>query len=123
MIDTVHLKVHLVRPACEKGGFAVLRTYKGGLNSKLHAVCDGDGHPVRLPLTAGNINDIKGAAKLLEDLPAAEFVLADKGYDADWFRRELLQHDVMPCIPSRCNRKIQIPYDVTLYRRCHSSAD
>jgi putative transposase len=89
------------------------------LNSKLHAVCDGDGRPVRLLLTAGNVNDIEGAAKLLEDFPAAEFVLADKGYDADWFRRELLQRGVMPCIPSRCNRKIQVPYDVTLYKRRH----
>jgi putative transposase len=96
---------------------------KERLNSKLHTVCDGDSRPVRLLLTAGDVNDIKGAAKLLENFPATEFVLVDKGYDADWFRRELQQHGVVPCIPLRCNRKIQVSYDVTLYRRRHKIED
>ena len=79
---------------------------KGGLNSKLHAVCDVHGRPVRLPLTAGNVqwhrrctiptgrpvrllltagnvNDIVGAGELLKDLPAANYLPADKGYDAN----------------------------------------
>jgi hypothetical protein len=36
---------------------------KGGLGSKLHAVCDGLGRPVRLLLMAGNINDIVAAGE------------------------------------------------------------
>ncbi|MFT8897868.1 MAG: hypothetical protein ABF968_13050 [Acetobacter sp.] len=43
---------------------------KGGLNSKLHAVCDDQGHPVRLYLTAGQVSDFTGADVLLADLPA-----------------------------------------------------
>ena len=35
---------------------------KGGLNSKLHAVCDGQGRPVALLLTEGRASDRRGAA-------------------------------------------------------------
>ncbi|MDR0680174.1 MAG: hypothetical protein LBF42_04075 [Puniceicoccales bacterium] len=41
---------------------------KGGLGSKLHAVCDGLGRPVRLLLAAGSVSDIVGAGELLKDL-------------------------------------------------------
>jgi transposase len=92
---------------------------KGGLSSKLHAVCDDRGRPVRLLLTAGNINDIVGAGELLKDLPEANYLLADKGYDADWFREGLRRRGVEPCIPYISTRKIQQPYDVSLYKRRH----
>jgi hypothetical protein len=35
---------------------------KGGLNSKLHAVCDGTGRPIILLLTEGQMSDHKGAS-------------------------------------------------------------
>ena len=41
----------------------------GGLNSKLHAVCDGQGRPVLLLLTEGRMSDHKGAALMLPHLP------------------------------------------------------
>ena len=59
---------------------------KGGLNSKLHAVCDGKGRPLVMLLSEGQMSDYKGAALMLPHLPKAKELLADKGYDADWFR-------------------------------------
>ena len=59
---------------------------KGGLNSKLHAVGDGDGRPLVMLLSEGQMSDYKGAALMLPALPKAKQLLADKGYDADWFR-------------------------------------
>jgi IS5 family transposase len=41
--------------------------------------------PVLLHLTAGQVSDYKGAAALLDELPEAKELLADRGYDADWF--------------------------------------
>ena len=64
---------------------------KGGLNSKLHAVCDGEGRPVRLLLTEGQQSDHKGAATLLADLPSATEMLGDKGYDSDAYRAALVK--------------------------------
>ena len=46
-------------------------------------------------------------------------MLADRGYDADWFRNALIARDIQSCIPSRKNRKVVIPHDKTLYKMRH----
>jgi len=51
------------------------------MNSKLHAVGDGAGRPIRLHLTAGQHSDFKGADVLLPGLPPARVLIADRGYD------------------------------------------
>src|SRR3954452_15700585 len=90
---------------------------RGGLNSKLHAVCDGEGKPLILLLTEGQVSDYRGAATVLPNLPEADRLIADKGYDSDWFRQALTQLDITPCIPGRANRKAPIPYDPDLYKQ------
>ncbi len=70
-------------------------------------------------LTAGQVSDYTGAAALLSSLPPAKALLADKGYDADWFREVLADRNYEACIPSKSNRKIQIPHDRALYRKRH----
>ena len=52
---------------------------KGGLNSKLHAVCDSRGRPLAMLLSEGQMSDYKGAALMLPALPKAKQLLADKG--------------------------------------------
>ena len=56
---------------------------------------------------------------MLSTLPPAKALLADKGYDADWFREALADRNYKACIPSKSNRKIQIPHDKALYRKRH----
>jgi transposase len=102
------------------------------LNSKLHAVCDSEGRPRSLFLTAAplsamqaspygqRVSDYTGAAALLSTLPPAKALLADKGYDADWFRYALADRNIEACIPSKSNKKIQIPHDKALYRKRHN---
>jgi transposase len=70
-------------------------------------------------LSEGQMSDFKGAALMLPLLPKAKELLADKGYDADWFRDALAQRNTTACIPSTSNRKIQIPHDALLYRQRH----
>ena len=88
MIDATHLKAHRTAASLLKKGMfpAVSGRTKGSLNSKLHAVCDGNGKPVAMLLSEGQMSDYKGAAYLLDKLPHARELLADRGYDADWFR-------------------------------------
>ena len=57
------------------------------------------------------MSDYKGAALMLPALPKAKELLADKGYDADWFRAALAERGIAACIPSKSNRKVAIPYD------------
>ena len=70
-------------------------------------------------LSEGQMSDYKGAALMIDDLPPAKAMLADRGYDADWFRAALAARGINACIPSRINRKIPIPYDIALYRQRH----
>ena len=56
---------------------------------------------------------------LLSALPRAKELLADKGYDSDWFRAALTERGTTPCIPPRKNRKVQYHYDKDLCRQSH----
>lgn len=70
-------------------------------------------------LTAGQTSDYTGAAQMLDALPPAKVLLADRGYDADWFRHALIAKGITPFIPSKVHRRVQIPHDRTLYRQRH----
>ena len=89
------------------------------MNSKLHAVCDSEGRPRSLFLTEGQVSDYTGAAALLSSLPPAKALLAARGYDADWLRDALADRKIEACIPSKSNRKTQIPHDRLFYRKRH----
>ena len=80
---------------------------------------DALGRPIRLFLTAGNVSDYVGARALMGSLPQADWMLADRGYDADWFRNGLKDMEIEPCIPSRKSRKTSIPYDRSRYKLRH----
>ena len=70
-------------------------------------------------LSEGQMSDYKGAALMIDAFPKANALLGDKGYDADWFRQAQSERWITPCIPSKANRKVQIPHDRTLYRQRH----
>ncbi len=107
------------------------------MNTKLHAVTDRIGRPLDFFMIAGQISDDTGVAALLDGLPPDEWMLADRGYDADWFRDALEEKGIKPCIPGRkpikydkrkCKRhnRIEIMFDrlkdwrrvATRYDRC-----
>ena len=72
-----------------------------------------------MTLTEGQVSDCKGAALLMDALPEARELLADRGYDADWFRDVLLARGITPCIPPGKNRKRPVSYDKNLYKQRH----
>ncbi|MDA8251802.1 MAG: transposase [Rhodospirillales bacterium] len=65
----------------------------------MHAVCDGEGRPLMLLLTEGQMSDHRGAAMMLHALPPARELLADRGYDRKRFRAAFIERDLAPCIP------------------------
>ena len=116
MIDSTHRGAHRTAASLLKGGAfprQIGRT-RGGLNSKLHAVCDGK--PVVLLLTAGQASDYRGADTVLDALPEAAVLIADKGYDGDRLREALAERNIKSCIPGRAKRKEPIIYDTELYK-------
>lgn len=87
------------------------------MNTKLQALTDANGRPLSFFMTAGPISDYTGAAALLDDLPNAQWLLGDRGYDADWFRDALQERGIKPCIPGRKSRTKPIKYDKRRYKR------
>jgi transposase len=87
------------------------------MNTKLHAVTDAIGRPVTFFMSAGQVSDYTGAAALLRSLPEADWLIADRGYDADWFRDALKDKEIKPCIPCRKARKTTVKYDKRRYKR------
>lgn len=87
------------------------------MNTKLHAVADANGRPTSLFTTASQVSDYTGATALLDSLPNAQWLLGDRGYDADWFREALEAKGITPCIPGRKTRIEPIRYDKRRYKR------
>jgi transposase len=87
------------------------------MNTKLHAVTDAIGRPITFFMSAGQVSDYTGAAALLRELPEADWLIADRGYDADWFRDALKDKEIKPCIPGRKKRKTPVKYDKRRYKR------
>ena len=89
---------------------------RGGLTTKIHAVADAAGLPIRYELSLGQTHDSRAAATLLADLPPDSFLVADKAYDAEWIR-DLIEHcDAVPIIPDRKGAKIRHAFSKPLYR-------
>jgi len=76
------------------------------------------GNPLRIHLTAGNVNDIIPACGLIEDL-LADKLLADRAYDANTLLSlaKPQSHEVV--IPPVSGRLIQREYDAHTYKERH----
>ena len=76
---------------------------------------DALGRPLRFILTPGQRGDITQAPALLDGLSASH-VLADKAYDSNALRQIIRDMGAEAVIPSNRTRKIEIPYDKTIYK-------
>ena len=92
---------------------------QGGLSTKIHAICDGLGRPTAFHLTGGQVHDLSGADALLGGIQA-KILLADKAYDAEKrVLSRLKEKDFQGVIPCRNTRKVQRPYNKSLYKSRH----
>ena len=75
--------------------------------------------PVRLSLGEGTVADCTQAHSLIADL-AAQYLLADRGYDTNAIVAEAEARGMKPVIPPRSHRKEPRYYDRALYKLRHS---
>ena len=87
------------------------------MNTKLHAVTDDSGHLVPFFITAAQVSNYTNAVVSMNALPEADWLLADRGYDADWFREDLIDRGTRPCIAGHKSRKTTVKYDNRRYKR------
>jgi transposase len=105
------------RSTAKKGGqeAQALGRSRGGFGTKIHAVVDALGLPVRFDLGPGQQNDMAPANDLIDGLEA-EQVLADKAYDANSLCEKIEAQGAAVVIPPRRHRKIQRDYDRIAYK-------
>lgn len=87
----------------------------GGHTTKIHAVCDALGLPIRFLLSGGEVHDSKMAQALIDGL-VAEHLLADKGYDSRSLVVAAEAAGMTVLIPSRSNSLEPRVYDPVIYR-------
>ena len=105
---------------------------KGGWGTKIHILCDGDGHPLHFELSAGQAHDSTMVDTLLSRADEAlldesgtpmawpEALAGDKSYRAQWIDEYLLELGIKPVIPSKENEdrtRRLVEFDKPAYRR------
>lgn len=119
MLDSTAVKAHRTAASMASGPREIGRS-RGGLNTKIHLLCNIKAKPLDFIITGANIHDI---------LPAPDFIkrnyyrlktfMGDKAFDADYFRDLLAEYRITACIPPKSNRKQNIEYDRSLYKKRH----
>lgn len=86
---------------------------RGGFSTKIHLLCDGEGHPLHFHLTPGQAHESVVFDTLLEQADASLLdaqgepiawplaLAGDKGYRAEWIDEYLLELDILPVIPCK----------------------
>lgn len=119
MVDSTCVPVHRTATSLRLGPLddRVIGKSVGGWTTKIHALVDGWGRPIKFVLTGGNVSDYTGAEYLLSYIPeGVKVFLGDKGYDADWIREILNKLNITPCIPYRSSRNDIKEIDKELYK-------
>ena len=90
------------------------------MTTKVHAVTDGLGNPLKFILSGGNRNDICLAQDLLESFDLRDkLIIADKGYDSDKFVKWVEERGGIVVIPSRITNNVQREIDEHTYNERH----
>lgn len=120
MLDGTIVRSHACAAGYQKDGHEeqALGRSKGGFTTKIHAMVDGLGNPLKFILTGGNRHEVIKAEELIENIHHTN-VIADKAYDSDKFRNTIEKQGCKHTIPSRKNRKIQHEYDAHIYIERH----
>lgn len=85
------------------------------MSTKIHAVVDALGNPLRWILTGGEVADITQAHTLIAGL-RPQVVVGDRGYDADALVAQINAAGAAAVIPPRSNRREQRAYDRHVYK-------
>ena len=100
----------------KRGRSDCLGRARGGLTTKIHALVDAFGRPIRLMLSAGQAYDGHAALDLLEALPNGCKLLADRAYDSNAIRALIKAQGAAAVIPSMPQRNPVIPHDKHRYK-------
>ncbi len=90
---------------------------RGGLTTKIHALVDADGRPIRLKLTEGQAHDGRSAIDMFDTLGAGHILLADRAYDSDSLRQSMAARGAWANIRPMPNRIRHPIFSTWVYRQ------
>ena len=120
MIDSTIVRAH----ACSAGYGQKSQTKqalgrsKGGFTTKIHALVDGLGYPLKMTLTGGQRHDITQAEPLTRELSDTTLI-ADRGYESAVLIESLAKKGCRVVMPPQKNSKVQRVYDRHIYKERH----
>jgi transposase len=120
MIDSTVVRAHQHSAGAKKAdGDQAIGRSKGGLTTKIHALVDALGNPLKIILTGGQVHDLAGADALLPGMEA-KALLADKAFDAgERVIKPLEAAGKTAIIPPKSNRQNPRKYDKARYEARH----
>lgn len=90
---------------------------RGGLTTKIHALVDALGRPIRLKLTEGQAHDGRSVADMYGTVLSGQTLLGDRAYDSDGLRTMLAGRGAIANVRLMPTRKRIPNFDAVLYRQ------
>lgn len=119
-MDGSYIKAHQHGSGAAGADDQAIGRSRGGNTSKIHLAVDAYGLPLRFEITGGQVNDCTAAPVLIEALPEAGVVIADKGYDSQAIRSQVEAKGAIPVIPRKKNSRLgNADLDRHLYKLRH----
>lgn len=119
-IDGSYIRVHQHASGARHGFERAIGQSRGGRATKIHLATDANGLPIDFKITGGQVHDSQVAEQLIETVEKADYLIADKGYDAETIRILIKNKNMIPIIPMRSNSKrLNKEFDKYLYRLRH----
>nr|WP_294864025.1 IS5 family transposase [uncultured Pseudogulbenkiania sp.] len=119
-IDGTYTKAHQHSAGTASAQPQAIGKSRAGNMSKIHLAVDAHGLPIAFEITGGEVNDCTAAPEQIAQLPAAEVMVADKGYDSERLRLLIQTRGARPVIPKKRNSiNGNADLDRGLYRYLH----
>ena len=116
-IDGSDVKAHQHSAGARGADSQAIGKSRAENTTKIHLAVDSDGLPIEFTVTGGEIHDSTAASELIEPLPPAKAMVADKGYDSEKIREQIRSRSAIAVTPRRSNSVIgNADMDWSLYR-------
>ncbi|GAW87820.1 conserved hypothetical protein [Bathymodiolus platifrons methanotrophic gill symbiont] len=119
-IDGSIVKTHQHSSGAAHGQESAIGKSVAGNTTKIHMAVNSWGLPIHFRITGGEVHDCKEAPKLVAELPQADYIISDRGYDSKELRTQIRVQDAIPIIPRKKNSNIgNDDIDWSLYKYWH----
>ena len=119
-LDSTVVRAHQHAAGAPKKRATTPLAARGGLSTKMHALCGSESEAVDIRITAGQAGDAPVGEELIDALDTREGIrqaALDKAYDSNAIRAKVDAKGIGPVIPPKANRLESMVYDKAQYKQ------